>query len=79
MVHDKVRSGRYLSASEVVREALRLMEDRDQTRELKLEELRKYVAVGINQADRGDVGPLDIEATLARGRNRRTDDCIIDN
>jgi antitoxin ParD1/3/4 len=41
----------------VVREALRLLEERDQLRELKLEELRKFVAVGIEQADRGEVAP----------------------
>ncbi len=71
LVHDKVRTGRYLSASEVVREALRLLEDRDQLRELKLEELRKFVAIGIDEADRGQVAPMDIDETLARLRRRK--------
>ncbi len=71
LVQQKVRSGRYLSASEVVREALRLLEDRDRLKDLKLEELRKFVAVGIEQADRGEVAPLDMEATLARVRSRK--------
>ena len=53
LVQEKVKSGRYLSASEVVREALRLLQEQDQLRELRLEELRKFVAVGIEQADRG--------------------------
>ena len=70
LVQKKVQSGRYLSASEVVREALRLLEDRDHLRELKLEDLRKFVAAGIEQADRGEVGPLDVDATLARVRSR---------
>ncbi len=55
LVQQKVQSGRYLSASEVVREALRLLEERDQIRDLRLEELRKFVAVGIEQADRGEL------------------------
>ena len=40
MVRHKVDSGLYASASEVVREALRLMEERDRLREAKLAEAR---------------------------------------
>ena len=36
----KVQSGRYNSASEVVREALRIMEQRDEVRSIQLQELR---------------------------------------
>lgn len=68
LVHDKVLGGRYLSASEVVREALRLLEERDQMREFKLDELRRLVAVGIEAIDRGEVSPLDLDATLAEIR-----------
>ena len=50
MVQAKVKSGRYPSASEVVREALHLMDERDH-----LEELRQLIAVGIEQADRGEL------------------------
>ncbi len=71
LVQQKVKSGRYLSASEVVREALRLLQEQDQLRELRLQELRKFVAVGIEQADRGELAPLDVDATLARVRSRK--------
>ncbi len=54
-VQEKVKSGRYLSASEVVREALRLLQEEDQIRQLRLEKLRKEIAIGIEQADRGEV------------------------
>lgn len=54
-VHTKVNSGRYLSASEVVREALRLLEERDRLREIRIETLRQEIAIGIKQSDRGDV------------------------
>lgn len=52
-VQEKVKSGRYLSASEVVREALRLLQEEDQIRELRLEKLRKEITIGIEQADQG--------------------------
>ena len=55
LVHEKVKSGRYLSASEVVREALRLLEERDRIREARLEALRGEIAVGIEQGDKGEV------------------------
>ena len=47
MVHDKVASGRYTSASEVVREALRLMEDRDQLLALQKQEIRSKISAGM--------------------------------
>ncbi len=54
LIHDKVATGRYHSASEVVREALRLLEDRDELRRLRRQELRHKVAVGLASLDRGE-------------------------
>ena len=54
LVSDKVESGRYNSASEVVREALRLFQERDEVRELQLHELRSKIAEGLDSLDRGD-------------------------
>ena len=39
LVRSKVNSGMYTSASEVVREALRLMDEQDRLRQAKLDEL----------------------------------------
>lgn len=71
LVKQKVRSGLYQSASEVIREGLRLLRERDELRECRLAELRKEIAVGIDQADRGDVAPLDMKAIKATARSRR--------
>ena len=49
MVHGKVKTGRYNSASEVVREALRLMEDRD----LVNVEIRNKIAAGMESLRQG--------------------------
>ena len=74
LVRGKVQSGLYPSESEVVRQALRLLEARDRLQEQSLQELKAFIAVGIEQADRGEVAPLDLDATFARvrARNART-------
>jgi antitoxin ParD1/3/4 len=45
-VDAQVKSGRYNNASEVVRAGLRLLEDNERLRELKLAELRRLVDEG---------------------------------
>ena len=67
LVKSKVESGLYGSASEVMREALRLLEERDRMRSLRLEDLRAEIKKGL---DSGEPTPLDIEAVKARGRRR---------
>ncbi|MDP1774019.1 MAG: type II toxin-antitoxin system ParD family antitoxin [Methylobacter sp.] len=67
LVQSKVESGLYNSANEVMQDALRLLEERDQLRELRLEQLRREIQQGI---DSGTATPLDMEAIKARGRKR---------
>lgn len=73
MVQRRVASGRYGSASEVVREALRLLEEREQLRDARLQQLRRDVSLGLRALDRGDSAPFDraaVEAIKAEGRRR---------
>ena len=65
-VQAKVISGRYTSASEVVREALRLLEDQDQSRAAQLEVFRSGVDRRLASLDRGE--GLDGEAVFAQIR-----------
>lgn len=55
-VQKQLKSGRYSSASEVVRDALRLMEEREELRTVQLENLRKQLKAGI---DSGPSIPAD--------------------
>ncbi len=53
LVESKVKSGRYQSASEVIREGLRLLDDQDRLRELQLAETRKKIQAGLDELDQG--------------------------
>ena len=66
----KVRMGLYKSASEVVREALRLLHERDQATEGALAELHRDIQTGLDQLDRGEgiAGDRVFEEIRARAR-----------
>jgi antitoxin ParD1/3/4 len=72
-VTQKVESGLYHSASDVIRDGLKLMKERDELHQTRLAELRQDIAIGVEQADRGQVQPFNEEITArvkARGRKR---------
>lgn len=68
LVRAKVASGLYTSASEVVREALRLMDEQDRLRAAKLEQLRDDVRQGLNS---GPSKAWTAEEVKREGRARR--------
>ena len=70
LVQQKVASGLYNNASEVVREALRLLKETDEVRRAKLKRLRSALAKGEADVAAGRVtvlaGADDIEQFIAR-------------
>jgi antitoxin ParD1/3/4 len=67
-VKDKVATGMYNSASEVMREALRLMEERDAMQAARLEALQREISKGLDSLEREGSKPLDIASIKAKGR-----------
>ncbi|MFZ0944539.1 MAG: type II toxin-antitoxin system ParD family antitoxin [Syntrophobacteraceae bacterium] len=45
-IRQKIESGRYSSASEVIRDALRLLEEREELREIQFKTLRQQLQEG---------------------------------
>ena len=54
-INGQIASGRYQSASEVIREGLRLLEEKEVMRQTVLSEVRQQIAVGLAAADLGDL------------------------
>ena len=68
LVKEKVESGLYNSSSEVIREALRLLEEKDKTRDTKREALIQEIRDAIQAGrDSGDAGPFNVEDIIALG------------
>lgn len=63
LVQEKVSSGLYNSPTEVIREGLRLIQERDSLYQVRLEELRREIQIGVDAANRGEL--LDGEVVMA--------------
>lgn len=62
----EISSGKFRSETDVVTEALRLLQERER----KLDALRAEIQIGLEELDRGERAELDLEDTKARGRQR---------
>ena len=66
-----IESGRYSTASEVMREGLRLLEEREERRRLKLEALRAEIQKGFDSGPAQEVDVKEMMKSIKeRGRQR---------
>lgn len=72
-VADLLKSGHYQTQSEILREGLRLLKEKEELKQLRLAELRKEIAIGIAEADRGLFvdGPEAFAAIRKRSAERK--------
>ena len=68
-----VASGRYASVSEVLRDGLRLMEEREALRDWKLNELRKAIQEGIDSGFAEEWEGADVIIAEAKARMAKDD------
>ena len=66
-IAELLKSGMYQSQSEVVRDGLRLLKEREELKKLRLAELRRKIAIGSEQADRGEF----VDGSQAFGKIRQ--------
>jgi antitoxin ParD1/3/4 len=67
-VADLLKTGHYQSQSEILREGLRLLKEREELKQLRLAALRKEIAIGTEQARQGKV--IDGEAVFTEIRKK---------
>ena len=78
LVREKVASGIYNSAGDVVREALRLLQRKEEAERMRLEELRRDLEAGAAQIKQGDYKEYPsaeelIDDIETRGKQRLAD------
>lgn len=75
LIDELVNGGRYNNASEVVRDGLRLLEDREKLRQLKVEEIRRSIEAsrrsGLLLSEDEVFGPLETKYAALAGQGGR--------
>jgi antitoxin ParD1/3/4 len=71
LVENKVKSGLYHTASEVIRDGLRLLEERDRLYRARLEALRKDIRKGLESGRATLFDPKDLKKRVRRVLSRR--------
>jgi len=74
LINEKVKSGLYNSASEVIRESLRLLQKQNMLKEIRRNELRRKIMPGVEQIRNGE----DIELRMPEDFAKFTEQIIVE-
>jgi len=69
LIDSLIKSGRYSTASEIMRDGLRLIEEREERRQAKLEALRAEIQKGFDSGPAEEVGDM-FARIKSEGRKR---------
>ena len=69
-VDEMIAGGTYDNVHGLILHAVYLLRDHELTRRRKYEELKKEIQIGIDQLDRGEVAPLDLDEIFAEAMRR---------
>lgn len=70
LIQERVASGMYSNASEVVREALRMLFEKEVEKSRALERLHDELEIGYNQIKRGEVVKTTVDEIFKEALNR---------
>lgn len=70
-IQSLIESGHYASTSEVMRHAIRLLQEEAEAKQIKLLALREAVKRGIAEIDRGELSKKNVKDIIAEGKKRR--------
>ena len=66
-----IQSGHYASASEVMRHAIRLLQEEAEAKQVRLLALRESVKKGADEIERGEFSKKGVQDIIAEGKRRR--------
>ncbi len=70
-IQSLIRSGHYASTSEVMRHAIRLLQEEAEAKHVKLLALREAVKKGADEIGRGEFSEKGIQEIIAEGKRRK--------
>lgn len=70
-VQSLIESGHYASTSEVIRHAIRLLQEESEAKKVKLIALREAVQKGVDEIERRELSNKSVDEIIALGKKQR--------